>query len=560
VAYLKIGTGTGEGRPRILIVAGMHARELAPSDAVLTFIEKLLAAYSTKKPITYKKFLDARPSPSILYKQFTIPFTPDVKQIIERTELYVVPLVNPDGRAFVQSAAGARGWRKNRRPAPSGASCPPLPAGISDDDKQWLSTDPAGVDLNRNFDIAWDFKNFYSSAFFSAVAARTVGLGVSDNPCSPGQTFHGPSPHVAEPETLNVQELITTNKINFYMDVHSAAGKLLYAWGMAGNQSTAPSLTFKNTDLDQPTGSGRDPSASTNPYKEWLPSSTDAAHQTLGDSIRDAILDSTGYTGADEASTDAAKAQIAKAARKNSLYTAVQSIFLFSPSSPDFETGVSRDFAFSQQIGTNAGTPITAKALDPVFSYTFECGRKEDGFFQPDAVKEYPKVEREVAMGLAKFLSFAATWVAPVPPPPPPAPPPTPPEPGLIPDCFVATACYGSPLHPAVTFLCDLRDREVKATEFGRRLMHPVERFYYSFSPRVAVYLRRHEFMRIAVRLLVVGPTIHLIRRCATAVRAIRPQERRVRWLLVSIVGAGLGVLSIGAAVLALVARALVTR
>jgi|SRR5579864_431414 len=558
VAYLRIGTGTGGGRPRILIVAGVHARELAPPDAVLTFTEKLLSAYKNKRPITYKKFLDSRKSPTILYKQFTIPFSPDVQQIIEKTELYVLPLANPDGRAFIESG-GFSLWRKNRRPAPPGTNCPGLPAGLT----------PDGVDLNRNFDIGWDFKNFYSAAFLTAAtqAVPPATLGVSDDICDPGQTFHGPkaSPRVREPEVQNIVDLITTVKINFYMDVHSFAGQLLFPWGLAPNQETTPANSFVNTDLDQPSGSGRDPSGTPPSYAEWLPPGTEARHKTLGTLMRDKIQDSTGYTAADTTSSDARKAQIASEARKRSLYPAIQSIFSFSTSVPDLEPGGSDDFAFSQQVGANAGPPITAKALDPVFSFTFECGRSEDGGFQPlpesDPKTEYPKIEREVGMGLATYLSFAATWKAPVPAPPP-GPSPSPPksEPGLIPICFVATACYGSPQHPAVAFLCELRDREVKATELGRRFMRPVEHVYYRFGPHLAMYLRRHQFMRITTRLFVVGPVIFLIRRCAAVVCSIKPQERRVRWLLISMVGAGLGVLSTGAALLAFLARTLLTK
>ncbi len=562
VAYLRIGTGTGAGRPRILIVAGMHAREWAPPDAALTFIENLLAAYTHSKPIVYAKFNDIRSSPHILYKRFLIPYDPDVKQIIERTELYVLPLANPDGRAYTMPPTKVVGWRKNRRPAPPGATCPPLPANTSADELKWLPNDPAGVDLNRNFEIAWDFRNYYSAAFFTAVAAHTVRLGVSDNICATSQTYHGPaaSPRIPEPETQNIQDLITANKINFYLDVHSAAGKFLYAWGIAPNQEVDPSKTFKNTALDQNSGgAGRDPSGASPAYAEWMPPGAENAHKKLGGLIRDAILDSTGYTA-----LEAIKSAdpIAQNARNSSLYEAVPSISLFG-STPNFEAGVSRDFAFSQQIGVNPGSPITAKALDPVFSYTFECGRFEDGYFQPDVAKEYPKVEREVGMGLATFLAYAANWHAPIPPPPP-APPPPPPAPksGSHSLCFIATACYGSPLHPQVKFLRDLRDLEINTTEFGRRIMRIVEAVYYSFSASAAEHLRRHPLACTLVRVAIVEPTIYVIRLLAAWLRGMRPPARRVRWLVASLLAltsvSGMAALVTATILLRLLARALV--
>lgn len=568
VAYLRIGTGTGEQRPRILIVAGMHAREWAPPDAVLTFLEKLLPAYKHSKPVVYAKFTDTRSAPAILYKRFLIPYDPVVKQIIERTELYVVPLANPDGRAYTMPPSGIVGWRKNRRPAPPGVTCPAA-LGLSPQDRKFKPIDPVGVDLNRNFDIAWDFRDFFSASFFTAVAAGIVDLGVSDDPCAPNQTYHGPAgtPRSAEPEAQNIQELITTNKINFYLDVHSAAGKFLYAWGISPNQETDPSKTFKNTALDRSSGgAGRDPSGSPPSYAEWMPPGSENAHKKLGDLIRDAILDSTGYTAAEAIkSADA----VAMKARNSSLYETVPSTLLFG-STPDFEAGVSRDFAFSQQIGVNPGAPITAKALDPVFSYTFECGRVEDGFFWPDITKEYPKVEREVGMGLATFLAYAATWHAPVlPPPPVPVPPPAPspppsPKAGSNSLCFIATACYGSPEHPQVKFLCDLRDLEFKTTAFGCCFMRVVEIVYHAFSPALAGYLRQHPVARRGVRMAVVTPAIRVIRCVASMFGGMPQRERRVRWLVMSLTAlassAVLATVVVGIILLMILGRAFAAR
>jgi hypothetical protein len=556
VAYLKIGTGTGEGRPRILIVAGMHAREWAPPDAVLTFVEKLLEAYTKGKPIAYDKFVDTRnPAQTITYKRFVIPFDPNVKQIIERTELYVLPLANPDGRAYTMPPTKVIGWRKNRRPAVPGASCPPLPAWLTPDDLKFVSNDPAGVDLNRNFDIAWDFQSYFSNATQTAATTRGSGvsIGTSADFCELGQTFHGPAgpPRTPEPETQNIQELIAANKANFYVDVHSAAGKLLYAWGMASNQENDPAKTFKNTALDQASGgTGRTVNGSPPPYAEWMPPGMEGNHRRLGDLIRDAILDSTGYSAGDSST-------VAVAARSASLYPAVQSINQFS-GKLDFSTGVSRDFAFSQQIGSNPGSPITAKALDPVFSYTFECGRDSDGKFWPDPKKEYPKIEREVGMGLATLLSYAANWHAPVlPPPPPPTPPPPPPSSSGGGWCSMTAVYLGEPLHPQLQFLRNLRDLEFKATPFGCRFLKPIEAVYWKFSPAIAPHLRQHPLLRKSVRTFLASPAVRMMVLMFKACSHLRSHEQRVRWLAGSLCAAGLGALGAICALVMLSARAL---
>lgn len=525
VSCLQIGTGTGEGRPRILIVGGMHAREWAPPDAIITFVEKLLEAYRTSSPMVYPRWVDSRQSPSIPYSEIRIPFEPDVKLMIERTELYVVPLANPDGRAYTMSEPARKGWRKNRRPASTGVTCPPLAK-----PNVWASNDPAGVDLNRNFEIAWDFEQYFSAAAVASMKA-TKTLGVSDSPCEPGQTFHGPNiapPEAArkpEPETANIEELLTGKDINFYMDVHSAAGKLLFAWGMEQNQESDPEQSFLNRGFDR--GSPRERDGPGTEYKEWLPAGSENAHQVLGDHLGDQIAGSTGFT-ANQAQTD----PIAATAREESKYEAVQSTMLFG-SPPHFEAGVSRDFAFSRQIEAAPGPPFRAKARDPIFSFTFECGRATDGGFQPDATTEYPKVEREVTVGVASFISYAATWRAPVPE----TPPATPPRPSPS-DCFIATAAYGSPYHPKVRYLTDVRDNEIKTTEIGRRFMYGVDRAYYSFSPQVAKSLAWHPWARTAVRRGIVEPWVAIVAGAEVLTRRLRPAELRA--------GAFLGLVTAG--------------
>src|SRR5437588_7522801 len=196
VSHLRIGTGTGDGRPRILVVSGVHAREFAPPDAVMTFVEKLLAAYAATAAIVYDRFDDPR-SPPTRYERFTIPY-PIVQRIITRAELYVLPVANPDGRVFAQSSVSNNMWRKNLRPAPPG---PRTCANPGDD---------VGVDINRNFDVGWDFRTYYSAVALTAMATPGSGetLGVSDDPCQ--ETFQGLGPaatRTREPVTNNIVNL-----------------------------------------------------------------------------------------------------------------------------------------------------------------------------------------------------------------------------------------------------------------------------------------------------------------------------------------------------------------
>src|SRR5690242_9606678 len=153
--YVKIAATVATSPPQrsaVLLIGGVHARELAPPDALVSFLEKLLAAYKAGAAITYPAWTD--PVGGITYDSFEISF-PWIKSVVERLDLYVAPLVNDDGRDFVLTPLPAtathdeqelhKGWRKNLRPAPSGV------------------TDPhgVGVDINRNFDILWQITKFY---------------------------------------------------------------------------------------------------------------------------------------------------------------------------------------------------------------------------------------------------------------------------------------------------------------------------------------------------------------------------------------------------------------
>ena len=95
----------------------------------------------------------------------------EVRQLLQGTELWFVPVANPDGYQYTFDHE--RLWRKNLR--------------NNDDDPQITGAD--GVDPNRNFNEHWNYDNEGSSSILSS------------------QTFRGTGP-VSEPETQAMQSLI----------------------------------------------------------------------------------------------------------------------------------------------------------------------------------------------------------------------------------------------------------------------------------------------------------------------------------------------------------------
>ena len=114
---------------------------------------------------------------------------PEIKWIVDNSEIWIVPLLNPDGLEY--SITTFRYWRKNRRDNGNGSY---------------------GVDLNRNYSYMWGCDN----------------IGSSPNPFS--QTYRGPYPF-SEPETQAIKNLFEQKNFKVVVSYHSYSQIILYPWG-----------------------------------------------------------------------------------------------------------------------------------------------------------------------------------------------------------------------------------------------------------------------------------------------------------------------------------------
>ena len=137
---LKIAAGAGGNRRAVLFLGGVHAREIVNPDLLIRFAFDLCQSYGSGGGLQFGN------------EVFGASF---VNLIVENLDIYIFPLVNPDGRAYVQAPGGDVWWRKNRSFHPA-SGC-------------------YGVDINRNFDFRWP-----------------SGIGTSANPCD-YQLYKGPS-------------------------------------------------------------------------------------------------------------------------------------------------------------------------------------------------------------------------------------------------------------------------------------------------------------------------------------------------------------------------------
>ncbi|WP_027155702.1 M14 family zinc carboxypeptidase [Mesorhizobium sp. WSM2561] len=348
-SYLKVANGSGAGRVAVLAVGGMHAREWAQPDAVISFAKALIAAYQGSAAFVIPAYTDAGGN---TYGPVTVPAA-TIKQMVDRMDILLLPLANPDGRAFAMAAAANKGWRKNRAPR----TVPANPA-------------TAGVDLNRNFDIAWDYDLFFNAAFAGSTALSASKNAADDRFIGKPLPAPNSSHPNSEPEVRNLIWILDHHPVTYSVDLHSYSMLVMHPWGIEQN-GTVPAQNFRNSSLDHT----RDGTLGT-AYSEYFPNVAPPRlldrHKLIVGSIRDGIRAVTGRSYIVGGIAD-------------TIYPA---------------TGSFTDFHFSRQFNIAASPPIHAFAA--------EFGDAADNF-QPlySDPHGFPRIEREVHALLLRLLQAA---------------------------------------------------------------------------------------------------------------------------------------------------------
>ena len=313
---LRIGSTVGsQKKSAVVVTGGMHAREWVPPDALVNLAADLLEAHSLGTGLRYGG------------KRFSAD---EIRSVVEDLQIILFPCVNPDGRHHSQTADPM--WRKNRHRvrADLGPQC-------------------VGVDINRNFDALWDFSRHFAS---------DSNVSASSDPCHP-QVYVGPAA-ASEAETRNVVWLLDQYpETRWFIDVHSYVPAIYHTWGFDQNQTSDPSMSFRNAAFDGQRGRAGDV------YREYIPPEDVKALRELGAAMDEAIR-----TAGDSA------------------YDFEQSFSLYPTS------GASDDYAYSRHFADSA--------KDKILSFTVECGRS----FQPPWL-EAEDVIREVCAGLIAFCLAA---------------------------------------------------------------------------------------------------------------------------------------------------------
>lgn len=174
-------------KPQVLYTAIHHAREPISLSETIFFMWYLLENYETND---------------------------EIKNIVDNTEMYFIPVVNPDGYIYnaTTNPSGGGMWRKNRHVYGNGTF---------------------GTDNNRNYDY-WVNGDSNQSIW------NTTGISAS----STGETYPGTAPF-SEPETQAVKFFVENHNFKVALNAHTHSNLILYPYGYELNTPSPDDLLFQ---------------------------------------------------------------------------------------------------------------------------------------------------------------------------------------------------------------------------------------------------------------------------------------------------------------------------
>ena len=173
---LKISdnVNVNEDEPGVYLMGAHHSREPISTEVVLGIIEHLTSNYGNDDAIT---------------------------AMVDNSEIYIVPMVNPDGHEVVLNQLNTW-WRKS------------VADNNGDGQFNYNSNGPDGVDPNRNYGWNWS------------------GAGSSSDPTD--DIYHGPSAF-SEPGVAAMRDLMAAHHFTTGISYHSYSELVLYPYGYSSS-------------------------------------------------------------------------------------------------------------------------------------------------------------------------------------------------------------------------------------------------------------------------------------------------------------------------------------
>lgn len=186
IEWVKISdnpNSSTEGEPQILYTAIHHAREPAGLSQLVFYMWYLLENYDTD---------------------------PEVQNILNNTELYFVPVINPDGYLYNEKTDpnGGGFWRKNRK-------------------------NGYGTDLNRNYDY-----------YINGDPSMGIWGGTGSSNDTGSNIYHGPSPF-SEVEVQAIKWFVENHDFLMAFNNHTSGNLLLFPFGYTDQITTNEDALFQ---------------------------------------------------------------------------------------------------------------------------------------------------------------------------------------------------------------------------------------------------------------------------------------------------------------------------
>ncbi len=186
IKWVKISDNpniTSEGEPQILYTALHHAREPNSLSQLIFYMWYLLENYDND---------------------------PEIKSIVNNTELYFVPVVNPDGYLYNQKTDPDGGglWRKNRK-------------------------NEYGTDPNRNYDY-----------YINGDPNNSVWGGDGSSDDTNSLIYHGSSPF-SDVESQAIKWFVENHNFTIALNNHSAGNLMLYPYSYSESALTPEDNLYK---------------------------------------------------------------------------------------------------------------------------------------------------------------------------------------------------------------------------------------------------------------------------------------------------------------------------
>jgi carboxypeptidase T len=179
-----------ENEPELLIECNMHAREHLTAEQCIYFVHLLTDNYGLSTPLGQR-----------------------VTQIVNTREIFIIPMLNPDGAMFDISGGTFHGWRKNRQ--------------------TFDYSTKVGIDLNRNWSYMW-------------------GCCGGSGPNPKSSKYRGQFPFEATEDQV-LRDFILSRRVNGVqqikeiLNVHSYGEHVLYPYGYT-KTAVPPDMTQDDHD------------------------------------------------------------------------------------------------------------------------------------------------------------------------------------------------------------------------------------------------------------------------------------------------------------------------